>query len=122
MQIRMRPLIHGTRLMIVRILVFVFILLPCASAVAFARPRPAQAGAGWKKLEISRTARPWEFLAAVGKRAGLLGNESGKVEAWIYPLKILPGLKPTVFTKGREIPAETLVRTVFAHPESTTLV
>src|ERR1700675_3568920 len=75
-----------------------------------------------KKLEISRPARPWEFLAAVGKRAGLFGNESGKVEAWVYPLKILRDLKLTVLTEGREIPAETLVRTVIAHPESTTLV
>src|SRR5246127_4484688 len=122
MQIKMRPLIHRTRSMIVRVLVFAFVLLPCGSAVTFARPRPAQADAAWKKLEISRTARPWEFLAAVGKRAGLLGNESGKVEAWVYPLKILRDLRLTVLTEGREIPAETLVRTVIARPESTTLV
>src|SRR6201998_1424896 len=122
MQVKMRPLIHCTRSMIVRILVFVFTLLPCASAVALARPRPAEAWAASRKLEISRTARPWEFLAAVGKRAGLLGNESGKVEAWVYPLKILRDLRLTVLTEGREIPAETLVRTVIARPESTTLV
>src|SRR6476659_8568789 len=73
-----------------------------------------------KKLEISRPARPWEFLAAVGKRAGLLGNESGKVEAWVYPLKILRDLQLTILTQGREISAETLVRTVIARPESTT--
>ena len=108
--------------MIVRVLVFAFVLLPCGWAVTLARPRPAQADAAWKKLEISRTARPWEFLAAVGKRAGLLGNESGKVEAWVYPLKILRDLRLTVLTEGREIPAETLVRTVIARPESTTLV
>lgn len=75
-----------------------------------------------KKLEISRPARPWEFLAAVGKRAGLLGNESGHVEAWVYPLKILRDLRLTILTEGREIPAETLVRTVIARPESTALV
>jgi GH15 family glucan-1,4-alpha-glucosidase len=74
-----------------------------------------------KKLEISRPARPWEFLAAVGKRAGLLGNESGRVEAWVYPLKILRDLRLTILTEGREIPAETLVRTEIARPESTTL-
>jgi len=108
--------------MIVRVLAFAFILLPCGSAVTLARQTPAQAGAAPKKLEISRTARQWEFLAAVGKRAGLLGNESGKVEAWVYPLKILRDLKLTVLTEGREIPAETLVRTVIARPESTTLV
>jgi glycogen debranching enzyme len=108
--------------MIVPVLMAAFILLPCGSAVTFARQMPAQAGAAPKKLEISRTARPWEFLAAVGKRAGLLGNEAGRVEAWVYPLKILRDLKLTVLTEGREIPAETLVRTVIARPESTTLL
>jgi glycogen debranching enzyme len=75
-----------------------------------------------RKLEIERTARPWEFLTSVGKRAGIFGNESGKVEAWVYPLKILRDLKLTILTDNREIPAETLVRTVIARPESTTLV
>ncbi len=88
---------------------------------AFAPVLQAQSAPA-KRLEISRPARPWEFLAAVGKRAGLLGNESGKVEAWVYPLKILRDLQLTILTEGREIPAETLVRTVIARPESTTLV
>src|SRR6476660_1586065 len=73
-------------------------------------------------LEISRPARPWEFLASVGKRASLLGNESGAVEAWVYPLKILRDLRLTVLTEGQEIPAESLVRTVIARPESSTLL
>jgi glycogen debranching enzyme len=73
-------------------------------------------------LELSRPARPWEFLASVGREASLLGNESGAVEAWVYPLKILRDLRLTIYTEGRAIPAESLVRTVIAHPESTTLV
>jgi glycogen debranching enzyme len=75
-----------------------------------------------KGLELSRPARPWEFLATVGKKASLLGNESGVVEAWVYPLKILRDLRLTILTEGREIPAETLVRTVVARPESTTVL
>ncbi len=82
----------------------------------------ARSTAAPKKLEITRPARPWEFLAAVGRKAGLFGNESGRVEAWVYPLKVLRELKLTILTEGREIPAETLVRTIIAHPESTTLV
>src|SRR5690242_1021551 len=39
-------------------------------------------------LELSRAARPWEFLCATGQRAGLFGNEAGAMEAWVYPLKI----------------------------------
>lgn len=108
--------------MIVRLLALVLVLISCGSDAAQAGQQSAQAGESRKKLEISRAARPWEFLASVGKRAGLLGNESGKVEAWVYPLKILRDLKLTVLTEGRAIPAETLVRTVIAHPESTTLV
>ena len=97
--------------------VVALLLIQCfASVTSEAQSAPV------KKLEISRPARPWEFLAAVGKRAGLLGDESGKVEAWVYPLKILRDLQLTILTEGREIPAETLVRTVIARPESTTLV
>jgi len=124
MQIKMRPLIRRSRSIILRLLVLALILLPfgLGSAATFAGQNAPQGSVAPKKLEISRTARPWEFLAAVGKRAGLLGNESGKVEAWIYPLKILRDLRLTVLTEGREIPAETLVRTVIARPESTTLL
>lgn len=86
------------------------------SGPAVAAPRPQQ------QLELSRPARTWEFLAAVGKKASLLGSESGVVEAWVYPLKILRDLRLTILTEGREIPAESLVRTVIARPESTTLL
>src|SRR6267378_1034924 len=52
--------------------------------------------AGWSQqmqekphnLELSRAVRPWEFLPVTGTRAGLLGDESGRMEAWVYPLKI----------------------------------
>jgi glycogen debranching enzyme len=122
MQIKMRPLIQRSLSMTVRLLALALVLLQFdpGSAPTLAGQMPAQAGA--KTLEISHPARPWEFLAAVGKRAGLFGNESGRVEAWVYPVKILRDLRLTVLTEGREIPAETLVRTVIAHPESTTLV
>jgi len=118
----MRLAVQRSCATIVRLLALALLLISCSSDATHAGQQSAQASDARKKLEISRTARPWEFLAAVGKRAGLLGNESGKVEAWVYPLKILRDLRLTVLTEGREIPAETLVRTVIAHPESTTLV
>jgi hypothetical protein len=37
-------------------------------------------------LELTRPVRTWEFLSAVGTRAGIFGNESGRIEAWVYPL------------------------------------
>src|SRR5215475_1761505 len=73
-------------------------------------------------LLIERPARPWEFLCTVGKRAGILGNESGRVEAWVYPLKVLRDFHVTIHNDGKAIPAEGLVRTIEARPESTTLV
>src|ERR1700678_1534276 len=39
-------------------------------------------------LQLSRTVRTWEFLPVVGTRAGLVGDESGRLEVWGYPLKI----------------------------------
>jgi len=88
-----------------------------------AKPQQASSYANYGQgLEITRPARPWEFLAATGKKASLLGNESGVVEAWVYPLKIFRDLRITVHNEGRAIPLESLVRTVIAHPESTTLL
>jgi glycogen debranching enzyme len=118
----MRPLYKLFNLKSMWFLPVIFLLTQCGLEPEMAGQDTAAVQSGAKKLEISRAARPWEFLAAVGKKAGLLGNEAGTVEAWTYPLKILRALKLTILTEGREIPAETLVRTVIARPESTTLV
>jgi GH15 family glucan-1,4-alpha-glucosidase len=73
-------------------------------------------------LELSRPVRPWEFLSAVGTRAGLLGNEVGRMEAWVYPLKLLRDFRLQFHTEGRVLPAETLARTLITRPESSTIV
>ncbi|HLZ14197.1 MAG TPA: hypothetical protein VKP58_16570 [Candidatus Acidoferrum sp.] len=73
-------------------------------------------------LSIERPVRSWEFLCTVGKKAGIFGNESGRVEAWVYPLKVLRDFHVTIHHDGKVIPAETLVRTIEARPEATTLV
>jgi glycogen debranching enzyme len=73
-------------------------------------------------LQLSRPVRAWEFLPIVGTRAGLLGNESGQMEAWVYPLKIFRDFHLTFHVEGRVLPAESLVRTLIVHPESATLV
>src|SRR5215471_19933301 len=98
------------------------LMLAAFADATFCPARSQDPGAPAKPLEIVRPAHPWEFLASVGRKAGLLGDESGVAEAWVYPLKILRDLRLTVDTEGREIPAESLVRTVVVHPESTTLV
>src|SRR5215469_13963802 len=73
-------------------------------------------------LLIERPARTWEFLCAVGKRSAIFGNESGRIEAWVYPLKVLRDFRLMIHNDGKLIPAEALVRTIEARPESTTLV
>ena len=96
----------------------VSLLLLCAMVVVSARRRVDAQDA----LELSRTARPWEFLSATGQSAGLFGNEAGNFEAWVYPLKILRDFHVRFLTEGRSVPAETLVRTVTARPESVSIL
>jgi glycogen debranching enzyme len=107
-----------------RLLFTVFLLAASADvfSISAQSPAPKASAPPSPKLGLIRPARPWEFLSSVGKKASLLGNESGAVEAWVYPLKILRDLRLTILTEGRAIPAESLVRTVIAQPESTTLI
>ncbi len=58
----------------------------------------------------------------VGTRAGLFGNETGRLEAWVYPLKIFRGFHLTFHVDGRALPAESLARTLTVRPESATLI
>ncbi len=88
------------------------------------------AAAGWsqqpqgksRELELSRAVRPWEFLPVTGTRAGLLGNESGRMEAWVYPLKIFREFHLKFHSEGRVLAAETLARIVTVRPESATIL
>src|SRR5215467_5930982 len=73
-------------------------------------------------LDLSRAVRPWEFLPITGKRAALLGNESGRMEAWVYPLKIVREFHLGFHTEGRVLPAESLARTVTVRPESAAIL
>src|SRR6266446_7029755 len=74
-----------------------------------------------RDLELSRAVRLWEFLPVTGTRAGLLGNESGRMEAWVYPLKILREFHLKFRSEGRVLPAEALARTITVRPESSTI-
>jgi GH15 family glucan-1,4-alpha-glucosidase len=91
---------------------------PSRSAHGPGRAAEAQS----RSLELSRPIRPWEFLCAVGTRAGLLGNEAGQMEAWVYPLKLLRDFRLQFYTEGRVLPADALARTLITRPESSTIV
>jgi len=73
-------------------------------------------------LELSRPIRSWEFLPVVGTRAGLFGEENGRFEAWVYPLKILRNFHVSFVLADRTVPAESLARTITVRPESATIV
>jgi len=98
----------------------IVVLLVVAGAPWCSLARTPENGA--KGLELSRAARPWEFFCAVGTRAGLFGNESGRMEAWVYPLKLLRDFRLKFHVDGRALPAETLARTVVVHPESSAIL
>jgi glycogen debranching enzyme len=74
------------------------------------------------QLEITRPVRTWEFLCSVGKQAAIFGNESGRIEGWVYPLKLFRDFSLTFHTEDRALPAETLARTITVRPESTTIL
>jgi len=73
-------------------------------------------------LELTRTIRTWEFLPVVGTRAGLFGNETGRFEAWVYPLKIFRDFHLTFHVGDRALPAESLSRTLTVRPESASIL
>src|ERR1700728_1419774 len=82
----------------------------------------AFAGEPGQSLELSRPIRSWEFVSAVGKQAALFGNEQGRLEAWVYPLKICSDFHLKFHLGGVVIPAETFARTLIVRPESSTIV
>jgi len=95
----------------------VFCLLAmCAISISSNAQQPSQT------LELTRTIRTWEFLPVVGMRAGLFGNETGRFEAWVYPLKLFREFHLTFQVGGRALPAESLARTLTVRPESASIL
>jgi glycogen debranching enzyme len=94
------------------------VLLVCSLAFA-GEPGQSQIE---QSLELSRPIRSWEFVSAVGTRAGIFGNEQGRFEAWVYPLKVLRDFHVRFHVEGTVLPAEVLARTLIVHPESATIV
>jgi glycogen debranching enzyme len=80
------------------------------------------AGTVFAAPELSRPARHWEFMDAVGPRAAMLGAESGTFEAWVYPLKLIRDFRLVFNLDGRPMPAESLARRVIARPGSFSLL
>src|SRR5579864_891302 len=97
-----------------------FILCACVAAVCL--PCLQSQAQTKHSLELTRTIRTWEFLPVVGTRAGLFGNETGRLEAWVYPLKLFREFHLTFHVGDRALPAESLARTLTVRPESASIL
>ena len=100
-------------------------LLVCVSVcfgIFGAIDAPVQAQQPGSDLELTRTIRTWEFLPIVGTRAGIFGNETGRFEAWVYPLKIFREYHLTFHVGDRALPADSLARTLTVRPESASIL
>ena len=72
-------------------------------------------------MELSGAARDWQFLDAVGRRAGIFGREDGTLEAWVYPLKLFRDFRLIFHVGDRVVPADALPRSIIARPEATSI-
>ncbi|PYT93474.1 MAG: amylo-alpha-1,6-glucosidase [Acidobacteria bacterium] len=108
-----RCLLMRTAACLAALISFTISALPALCQQAKEAPAP---------MELSRTVRPWEFLPVTGTRAALFGNETGKMEAWVYPLKLFREFHLNFLTEGRVLPADTLARTLTVRPESATIL
>ena len=93
-------------------LIGIYLLMTALSSAQQSAPIP----------ELSRTVRTWEFLPVVGSRAGLFGNETGRFEAWVYPLKLFRDFHLIFHVADRALPAESLSRTLTVRPESASIL
>jgi glycogen debranching enzyme len=101
------------------------LMRPCILCVCVATiclPYAQSQAQALQNLELTRTVRTWEFLPVVGTRAGLFGNETGRLEAWVYPVKIFRELHLTFHVGDRALPAESLARTLTVRPESASIL
>jgi len=72
--------------------------------------------------QISHPVSSGGFVSAVGPRAALLGNENGRFEAWVYPLKIVRDLHVRFHIDNRVVEGAAVARNVIIRPESSTIV
>ncbi len=79
-------------------------------------PAPAAAQSGGQML--TGPARPEAYVDAIGRSAAWMGTESGELEAWVWPWKVVHAFNLTVRTGevGSEIDLAGLARSVSIHP------
>jgi glycogen debranching enzyme len=78
---------------------------------------------GRSGLELARPAQRGRFLDVVGRRSALFGYETGPLEAWVYPLKIVDDFSLAFRLQDYpvEILAEDVTASVVVRPEATVI-
>ena len=108
--------------LLLKILAPIALLLFFSTESVFAQQQ-SLANASPTSLQLSRPVRTWEFLPSVGQRAAFFGDESGRMEAWVYPLKLFRDFHLFFHTAdGLNLPADSLARSIDVRPESATIL
>jgi len=95
------------------------LFVPVALGLALTSPLLAQSSCRDSGgMTLTRAARDWQFLDAVGPHSGLLGREDGVFEAWIYPLKLFRDFDLKFRLGDIVLDGATLPRTIVVRPES----
>src|SRR5213594_5157882 len=67
----------------------------CVPSLVVGQAPPRAISLNWRSfaVDLSGPARPAGYVSAIGRRAALLGSETGSFEAWAWPLKLLYGFE-----------------------------
>jgi len=95
------------------------LFVPVALSIALTSPLFAQSNCDTSgAMSLTRAARDWQFLDAVGPHSGLLGREDGIFEAWIYPLKLFRDFNLKFRLGDVLLDGKVLPRAITVRPES----
>jgi glycogen debranching enzyme len=74
-------------------------------------------------IQLVRLAQPDTYLDKTGRRFALLRTESGRFEAWAWPLKLFTGFRLSFFVSKSTTPiaARDIVHRIDVRPEATTI-
>jgi len=102
-----------------------FAVLVLAPAVLGAQATSRSISLNWRRFDIDQSgpARPSGYVSAVGRRAILLGTETGSFEAWTWPLKLLHDFQLAFKTPLYDEPVNgcDIARTVEVSPAGITI-
>ena len=74
-------------------------------------------------VDLTRLAQPDTYLDKTGRKFALLGTESGRFEAWAWPLKLFTGFRLSFFVSESTTPiaARDIVQRIEVRPAVTTI-